>query len=89
MTGSFSALLQAQAQYAAAVKKFELEQKEVEGLLQQRDNAYLDMLAISEDNSSMTAGSAQGDFSLKGAENACKIRLVYHCCLCTDAIFPR
>ena len=82
------ALLQAQAQYAAAVKQFELEQKEVEGLLQQRDNAYLDMLAISEDNSSMTAGSAQGDFSLKGAGNACKIRLlVYEGCLCIDVVF--
>ena len=63
---ALSTLLQAQAQFEAAVKQFNVEQKEVEGLLQKRDDAYLDMLAINEDRTSMTAASTHGDFPLKG-----------------------
>ena len=49
------------------MKQFNVEQKEVDGLLQKRDDAYLDMLAIIDDRTSMTAASTHGDFPLKGA----------------------
>ena len=42
---SFVKVLQVQSQYEAVVNRFNQEQREVEELLQARDQAYLDLLA--------------------------------------------
>lgn len=61
-----NAPLQAQAQFEAARNRFEREQQEVDGLLQKRDDAYLDMLAIHDEPTTVTASAAHREFPLKG-----------------------
>ena len=44
----FVSAIQVQSQFEIVVKRFNQEQKEVEDLLQTRDQAYLDLLAASD-----------------------------------------
>lgn len=54
--------MQAQAQFEAAKKQFHSEQQQVDELLRQRDDAYLDMLAVHDDPTSVTAAPAHREF---------------------------
>ena len=63
-------LLQVQSQFETVVKRFNKEQKEVEDLLQIRDQAYLDLLAGSDGQAVVPK---QQTSSQKG-QNACKVQ---------------
>ncbi len=63
-------MLQVQSQFETVVKRFNKEQKEVEDLLQIRDQAYLDLLAGSDEQ----AVVPKQQTSPQKGQNACKVQ---------------
>lgn len=73
-------VLQAKAQFEAAVQRFNTEQKEVEQLMQARDEAYLGLLAINESKTTLATATQHGDYASTG-----KLSQALLCCLrCCD-----